>query len=138
MASEMIHIEIHAPETPSVEITGAEVIVPGSDGIFTVRPGHTPVLSTLAPGVLIVVGAKDAQTLFAVSGGFAEVKNDSVVILADAFEEGNKIDIGRAKASQERAQLRLAKPEDDTDLARAEMALARSLARLQAQQRQGL
>ena len=72
------------------------------------------------------------KSFFAVHGGFAEILNDKVVILADLFEEGTKIDIARAKSAKERAEARINKPEPDMSVPRAESAMSRSLARIQA------
>jgi F-type H+-transporting ATPase subunit epsilon len=136
VAEQTITLRLCAPERAPRECAAAEVIVPGEDGIFTVLPGHTPLLSTLTAGVVTVYSGDEesAPTFFVVSGGFVDVKDNIVSILADVFEEGQEIDFKRAEAAQERAETRLLRPEDDTDLARAEMALQRSLARLQAQE----
>ena len=130
----MIEVELSAPERVTVRATVKEVIVPGADGVFTVRAGHTPLLTTLAPGVLAARDEAGQETFYAVNGGFAEVKSDTVSILADAFEPGQDIDLVRAQAAQERAQTRLQKPAEDTDVERAERALARSFARISAHQ----
>ena len=135
MAGDTIQVELRAPETEPIQVDATEVIIPGEDGIFAVRPAHTPLLTTLAPGVLIIFNSQGGEAFYALSGGFAEIKDDHVTILANAFEEGEQIDSDRAKAAQERAETRINKPKDDTDLARAEMALARSLARIEAKER---
>jgi len=132
----LIPLQFCAPERESLSLEVTEMIIPGADGVFSVLPGHTPLLSTLAPGV-VVVYAGGREDHYAVSGGFAEVKEDRVVILADTFEHGEKIDIERARAAERRAQERLKKPSDDLDVFRAELALARALARIQAHSRQG-
>ena len=70
-----------------------------------------------------------------VHGGFAEILEDKILILADIFEEGVSIDRARAEAAAERAKDRLRKREDDVDTDRAEAALARALARIQAHEK---
>ena len=133
----MLDIEICAPDRPKVELRVQEIIIPGAEGVFAVREGHTPLLATLSAGVLVVYDAEDKSDFYAITGGFAEVKDDTVSILADVFEPGDDVDAIRAEEARERAEQRLTKPVEDTDLKRAEMALARSLARLSATKHQG-
>ncbi len=130
-----IRLELTAPEKRKVSLTGLELVLPGAGGVFTVMSGHTPLLTTLTPGVLAMHGEGEDVQYFAVSGGFAEVKDDVVSVLAPTFEAGQEIDVERAEAARERAETRLAKPPEDLNVRRAEMALARSLARLSAQRR---
>ena len=126
-----IRLELTAPEKRKISLTGTELVLPGAGGVFTVMSGHTPLLTTLTPGVLALYGeGEEDVTYFAVSGGFAEVKNDSVSVLVPSFEPGQEIDLQRAEAARERAETRLNKPPEALDVRRAEMALARSLARI--------
>ena len=68
----------------------------------------------------------------AISGGFMEVNNDKVVVLADTAEHADEVDVIRATSARERAENRLANRTADVDAARAEMALRRAMARLKA------
>jgi F-type H+-transporting ATPase subunit epsilon len=78
------------------------VIVPGEHGEFGVLAMHTKFVTTLKPGVLRYV--KEGQTVrYAVSGGFAEVHQDGVTVLADSMERPEDIDADRAKESRDRA-----------------------------------
>ncbi len=126
----MIAVELCAPERKPVELEAAEVIVPGADGLFTVKQGHTPFLTTLQPGVLVIANNQGEEKCYAVSGGFAEVRTDRLVILADAFEKGDEIDELRAEEARKRAEERLVKHDADIDVERAERALSRSLSRI--------
>jgi F-type H+-transporting ATPase subunit epsilon len=113
-----------------------EVVAPGSEGYFGVLPGHAAFLTTLGSGEVSYRAGREENTL-AVSGGFAEVTGDRVIILAESAELPGEIDVVRAERARERAEQRLAgrnplgKPEE-IDYARAAAALARALARLQA------
>jgi F-type H+-transporting ATPase subunit epsilon len=131
-----VQVTISAPERENRTFECSEVLVPGSEGVFSVRAGHTPFLTMLIPGVVQLVDKKGEEAFYAVSHGFAEVRNDHVLILADTCEAGREIDVQRAEEARERAEKRLAKPDDDTDIMRAEYALFRSLARQQAGGRQ--
>ena len=108
-----------------------EVVLPGVMGYFGVLPGHAPFLSTLGVGELTYRMGRDERHL-AVAGGFAEVRNDKVIVLADVAEQPEEIDRERAERARERAERRLAgRSQDDIDYARAAAALARALVRLQ-------
>lgn len=127
-----IRVEICAPEKLKLEIEAEEVMCPGEDGVFSVRFGHTPLLTTLVPGVIVVKTVEGEEQFFATSGGFAEVSPQKALILADTYESGKDVDEERAKQAEERAQLRLRKPEPETDMKRAELALYKAMARIKA------
>lgn len=131
MAADTLTIELCSPSQAPLELTADKVVLPGSDGIMTVMPGHTLFLTTLASGVAIV-HHDDETKFYAIHGGFAEILNDKVVILADLLEASDSIDLTRTQTAKERAEERIRKHENDTNLERAEESLARSNARLQA------
>ena len=108
-----------------------EVVVPGSEGYFGVLPGHAPLLATLGIGELTYrIGREERHV--AVSGGFAEVRNDKVIVLADTAELPQDIDRTRAERARDRAEQRLSgRSQEETDFVRASAALARALTRLQ-------
>jgi F-type H+-transporting ATPase subunit epsilon len=110
------------------------VIAWGVEGQLGILPHHAPLMTMLQPGDLII--RKDNEEEFlAISGGFLEVRPDKVVILADACERADEINIARAEEAKRRAEeaLRLRPP--DADAAAAEAALRRSLARLKVVER---
>ena len=106
------------------------VIAPGVEGQLGILPHHTPLMTTLQAGELRV--KKGGEEVFlAITGGFLEVRPDRVVVLADAAERADEIDVARAEEAKRRAQERLAvRHVPGLDAARAEAALHRSLARL--------
>ena len=109
-----------------------EVNIPGAEGDFGVLLDHTPFLTSLRPGVLSYRIGKE-QHCIAVSEGFAEVLPRRVIVLAQTAESSASISKDRAQAAQQRAKERLekaAKGAHDIDVRRAEMALARAVARL--------
>jgi F-type H+-transporting ATPase subunit epsilon len=108
-----------------------EVVIPGSLGYFGVLPGHAPLLATLGIGEVTYRIGRDEYHV-AISGGFAEVRNDKVIILADVAEAPADIDRARAERARDRAEARLAgRNQEEIDYARAMCALARALTRLQ-------
>ena len=137
MEGDTLKLELCSPDQELVEMEVVEAMIPGAAGVFSVRPGHTPFLSTLRPGVLVATDTAGEDHVIAVHGGFAEVKDNTVVILADVFELRDDIDVERAQAAEQRAQELLRRPGGDLDWDRAEAALARATARLRAANRHG-
>jgi F-type H+-transporting ATPase subunit epsilon len=131
VAADSLTIELCSPDQPPVEFQADKVVLPGADGVMTVMPGHTLFLTTLTNGAAIVHQG-DETHFFAIHGGFAEILNDKIVVLADMLEASDDIDAARAEAAMARAKGRIQKPEEDTSVEQAEAAMARSLARLQA------
>ena len=129
--AERLTLELATPTRMVVAETVDEVVVPGSEGYFGVLPGHAPLLATLGIGELTYrVGREERHV--AVAGGFAEVRNDKVIVLADTAELPQDIDRARAERARERAEQRLSgRSQDEVDYARAGAALARALTRLQ-------
>jgi len=107
------------------------LIVPGIEGELGVLPLHAPLLTSIQPGVLRVVKGEE-ETTMAITGGFIEVRENRVTILADAAERGEEIDVARVEAARRRAEERLASREATVDIVKAEMALKRALVRLKA------
>jgi len=115
---------------------GVDVLIaPGTEGQLAILPRHAALMTTIEPGVLTFrKGAVEED--FAVTGGFLEVRNDRVTILADAAEHAEEIDVQRAEAARARAEERLKAVREgrfsETDMARAQASLQRSLMRLRA------
>lgn len=111
------------------------VVAPGTLGELGILPRHAALLTTLQPGALkIRKGAVDVD--LAIGGGFLEVRDNRVLVLADSAERAEEIDVERAQAAQERARQLLAegrRPADDIYL--VEAALRRSQVRLKVARR---
>ena len=106
------------------------VIAPGVEGQLGILPHHAPLMTTLQTGELRV--RKGGEELFlAISGGFLEVRPDRVIVLADAAERADEIDVARAEEAKRRAEERLREHLPGLDTARAEVALRRALTRLE-------
>lgn len=125
-----LDLEVATPSRLVVAESVDEVVIPGSQGYFGVLPGHAPLLATLGAGEL-TYRKGTSQFHLALTGGFAEVRNDKVIVLAENAERPDEIDRERAVKSKERAEHRLSGREGDVDFARAQAALARALIRLQ-------
>ena len=129
-------LEIATPMRLVITETVDEVVAPGIEGYFGVLPGHAPFLTTLGIGELTFKVGRDERHL-AVSGGFAEVRNDKVIVLADTAELPEDIDRTRAERARDRAEQRLSgRSSEEVDFTRAACALARALTRQQVASRQ--
>lgn len=103
----------------------------GVDGEFGILPDHIPFMSALDIGVTRV--EKDGETeSYTTMGGIFQFKENKALILTDLAEKGSDIDVTRAKEAKERAEARIGSQEVEIDNARAQMALAKALARLKA------
>jgi F-type H+-transporting ATPase subunit epsilon len=111
-----------------------EVVAPGIEGELTVLPQHAPLLTMIKPGVMrIVKGNEDID--MAITGGFLEVREDRVTILADAAERAEEIDVVRAEEARRNAERSLAERESKVELVEAAAELQRALIRLKAVER---
>ena len=129
--ADRLTLELATPMRLVVAETVDQVVAPGSEGYFGVLPGHAPLLTTLGIGELTYRTGRDERHVF-VSGGFAEVRNDKVIILADAAELPPEIDRARAAHAKTRAEQRLnGRSQEDVDFTRCQLALTRALMRLQ-------
>ena len=125
-----LQLEIATPMRLVVADAVDEVVAPGSEGYFGVLRGHAPFLTTLGIGELTYRKGRDEYHL-ALAGGFAEVRNDKVIVLADAAERPDEIDRERAERARQRAEQRLGgRTQEDLDYARCSAALIRALTRL--------
>ncbi len=101
-----------------------------TEGEIGIYPMHVPTTVIVAPGILTITQA-DGQKEAALHSGFAEILQDGVTILAEVIEWPYEIDKDRAEAAKERAEQRLASRTPETDLARAQTALQRAVARIE-------
>lgn len=101
-----------------------------TEGEIGIYKGHIPMTVILSPGILTITqeeGIKEA----ALHAGFAEITQEKVTILAEVVEWPEEIDATRAEAAKERAEERLQSRTPETDIARAETALQRAIARIE-------
>jgi F-type H+-transporting ATPase subunit epsilon len=123
-------LEIIAPDRVVFSGEATSFSAPGIEGGFQVLVNHAPLVSALDVGELKVKSIAGADTRYAASGGFVEVRDNKVIVLAESAERADEIDIQRATAARDRAERRLRSREKDIDLERARAALYRALNRL--------
>src|SRR5580704_13073541 len=98
MASETLTLEVVTPQREVIREPVTEIQVPGREGYLGILPGHTPLLTELGIGALSY--RKGTQTVYvAIAGGFAEVLSSRVLVLADAAQRAEEIDVTRARSA---------------------------------------
>ena len=123
-------LRVVTPDRQVVREDVEEIQIPGKEGYLGVLPGHAPLISELKVGEISYRRGREAHYL-AVSWGFVEVLPEQVTILAETAERPEEIDVARAQSARERAERRLSRPDADTDIKRAMVALERAVIRLQ-------
>ncbi|MCR6545422.1 F0F1 ATP synthase subunit epsilon [Dehalobacterium formicoaceticum] len=134
MAEKSILFEVVTPEKKICSQDVDSLVVPATQGYLGILPDHAPLITSLDIGV--VKFTKDGKPKkMAVSGGFLEVKDNKVIILADTAELGDQIDLARAEDAKERARRRMEEHAANLDVLRAELALKRAISRINAAQK---
>ena len=107
------------------------VNLPGTEGRMGILPNHSPLLSTLDFGE-VMVRKSGQEEYFAIGGGFVEVQPDHVIVLADSAEQADEIDIERAERARQQAEqvMREGVPEDPDRLAQIQASLMRAQIRI--------
>jgi F-type H+-transporting ATPase subunit epsilon len=114
MADEL-EVDIVTPDGQIFQGTANGVRAPGVEGSFEVRSDHAPMISAFGIGPLVVktdsaheyADVHDNRIVFATSGGFLEILENKVTVLAETAEPASEIDVERAQNAEERALDRL-------------------------------
>ena len=129
--AQQLQLEVVTPERRVLAEAVDTVTVPGLGGELGILPGHTPLISQLQTGVLSYAKSGKTSQLH-VSGGFLEVRDDHVSVLAEIAERPEEIDTARARLAHEQVEKQLNAwngTEEDFEIARDK--LERSAVRLQ-------
>jgi F-type H+-transporting ATPase subunit epsilon len=129
--ADTLELEVATPERLLVHDQVSEVQVPAKDGYVGILPGHAALLAELGTGFMSYSFGAGKRYL-SIHGGFMEVLEDHVRVLATAGERAEEIDVERARRALERAQEQLVNPALGVDPAAALGAMARAQARLEA------
>ena len=119
----LMKFELVSPERLLISAEVQQVTVPGTEGLFTVLPDHAPVLSTLRPGVIDVVTAEGTAERIFVRGGFAEVNNLGLTVLAEMAIPLSELDDKTLEAQVRDAEEDVADAKDDETRRRAQESL---------------
>jgi len=126
-----IQLDVVTPERRVLSETVNAVTVPGSNGEMQLLPGHAALISELKTGVL-TYNQDGTNFQLHVSGGFLEVNDDRVSVLAEIAERPEEIDAARARLAREHTEKQLGSwSGSEEDFEKAQAKLERSLVRLQ-------
>lgn len=127
----MLKIDIVTPTKKLLDSASAESVkLPGVKGELQVLEGHTELLTLLKAGPLTLV-QNGRERKFSISYGFAEIRNNKVLVLADTVEESTTIDKKRAEAAQKKAEQALLGVLSEIDFKKQQLKLERALVRQQ-------
>ena len=129
MAAKNFTLDIVTPTRTVFSGAVESFSAPGVSGGFQVLYNHAPLLSSIAVGRVKVIDGAGAELHYATSGGFVEVNENKVILLAETAERADEIDVQRAEEAKRRATERL-QSEERIEEDRARAALARALNRL--------
>lgn len=131
MSNKKINLKIITHEKEVFNEDVDAIYSKGVDGEFGILPDHIPFMSALDIGVTRVEKDGNIESMTTM-GGIFQFKDNEALILTDLAEKGSDIDVTRAKESKERAEARVGATEVELDTARAQIALAKAMARLKA------
>ena len=134
MADKHLTLELVTPEKVAWSAPADFVVLPAYDGEMGVLPGHRPFLVQLGAGEVRVTAGVEVKH-FAVSGGFAEIKNDTVSLFAETAEDAGQIDSERAHQALEKAKATVKPGLDPLQLAAMEAAIRRAEVRVRVSRR---
>lgn len=129
MADNKFAFKVMCPDRTFFEGEADMVEMNTTEGYIGVYPGHIPIATVLAPGILVIHNDGETKRA-ALHSGFARISPDNIMILAEVAEWPDEIDLNRAEEARVRAERRLSGTESGIDIKRAEAALKRSLTRI--------
>lgn len=127
-----LNVEIVSPSGSIFRGDARAVFAPGVEGSFEILRNHAPLIAAFSVGTLTIRDMAGGSIDFATGGGFVEVLNNHVTVLAESAEPVDQIDIDRAKGAEERALARLAESATEADKQKAAADLERARNRLRA------
>lgn len=119
---------------PVYEGKADRIVAPAVYGQISILPHHAAYLAALEPGELTVHDG-DHKEPIAIGGGFIEVRDDTVIVLADSAERAHEIDVQRAREARRRAETLVRRYRNQPESQAAVQALRRSRARIKVAQR---
>lgn len=130
-----LSLEVVTAERVVLSDRGIDIVIaPGFLGEMAILPEHAALITPLVAGELRIRKSGE-ETAYFVEGGFLEVRDDRVTILADAAEHAEEIDVSRAQEARRQAQESLAHVQEQVAIAEAQASLRRSQLRLRVAER---
>ncbi len=130
MADKVLELEIMCPDRSFFKGNATMVEFNTTEGRIGVYPGHIPLATVLATGIMTIHEEDGTTKQAALHEGFVKITQDKVMILAEIAEWPDEIDINRANEARVRAERRLDGKESGMDIQRAEIALKKALTRI--------
>ena len=127
--AELMKLQVICPDRMFYEGEVSMVELNTTEGEMGIYPKHIPMTCIIAPGILTITEAEGLKNA-ALHSGFIQILPEKVTILAEAAEWPHEIDLDRAEAARGRAEDRIRTKDSKTDIARAETALQRAIARI--------
>lgn len=122
--SKTFHAQILTPNGSLFDGEVSGVQVPGSEGNFEMLFNHAPIVSTLTIGKVVIKKEDQSELVFAVNGGFIEMSDNQMTLLAEEAVEASKIDVEEARSARDAAKNKLSSKEGDRTSAEKELAEA--------------
>lgn len=132
-ASKLFRLKVISPDRIFFDELVEMVEIRTTEGEMGILKNHIPLTAILTPGALHIkgIGGENGDKIAALHDGFVEVLQDSMTILAESCEWPEEIDVNRAKEAQIRAERRLQSGDAEVNITRAELALRKSLIRIE-------
>lgn len=129
MAEDLVQVDLVTPEKQFASAEATMVEVPGTMGDFGVLPGHSPLISTIRPGVVTIHLAGGTKQLYVVLGGISEVTTERCTILAEYLEDVSAVthDQAEKRLTEARSAVKAAASEDDKRTAEREVRIAEAM-----------
>ena len=132
--ADFFNVKIVTPDRVLYEGQANMIEMNTADGEIGVYAKHIPLTTTLEPGI-VTIHEEEGARFAVVHSGFVVNMPDEVTLMAEIAEWPDEIDVERARAAEDRARKRLTESSGDIDTVRAELALRRALARIEATER---
>ena len=129
-----MHIQIVTPEKILLEEEIDQVVIPTTSGEITVLPHHIPLVSQLAPGILIIKKNGKEEDIV-LQGGFLQITDKGLIILADYAVSGKDVSVAQAEEAKKRAERAMKEKTNDREFALAELEFQRAILELKAASR---
>ena len=130
-----IQVEIVSAEKEIFTAEAEMIFAPASQGEVGIAPGHTPLLTALSPGEVLVILPDGEKRGFYISGGMLEIQPELVTVLSDAAEHSEELDEAAILKAKEEAEKAFQEGEGEIDYNKVQQQLAEASARYQALQR---
>lgn len=131
MSNQTMHIQVVTPEKVLLDDEADEVIIPTTSGEITLLPHHIPLVSQIAPGIMIIKKHGREEDMV-IQGGFIQVTDSIVRILADYAVAGKDISVTQAEEAKKRAEKAMREKTSEKEVLMAETELQRAILELKA------